>query len=236
MRLFSSGIISLDAQLRGGFPSGSVLLILEEPGAGAEIFSFHIVVEGLKKGERVLYVTTDNTESEIRDSIRLYFNLDEAIMKNLEILDMLTPRLHALVEERDAKKLVKRMRHDQLGEVKLKANDNYDRVIINNITYFIIHYGLESVLRFMEDISIISKQKNNLFVLLMTKNMFDPKIETSIKHQSDGVIELSLREVENEIHRRLKIIKLERYMVPKNILRYDLTDKGIAMESVMRVL
>jgi KaiC/GvpD/RAD55 family RecA-like ATPase len=66
--------------------------------------------------------------------------------------------------------------------------------------------------------------------------MFDRKIETAIKHYSDGVIELTLREIENEMQRRLKIVKLEKYMVPKNIFRYELTEKGISMESLMRVM
>ncbi len=73
-------------------------------------------------------------------------------------------------------------------------------------------------------------------MLLITKGMFDSRTETTIKHYADGVIELTLKEVENEVQRRLKVIKLKGILVPKAILRYELTDKGIKMESVMRVL
>jgi KaiC/GvpD/RAD55 family RecA-like ATPase len=66
--------------------------------------------------------------------------------------------------------------------------------------------------------------------------MFDKRIETAIKHQSDGVIELTLKEVENETQQRLKVIKLERYVVPKNILRCELTGKDISGELLMRVM
>jgi len=50
------------------------------------------------------------------------------------------------------------------------------------------------------------------------------------------IIEMSISETGNEIQRLLKILKLKRVLVPKSILRYDLTEKGIRMESVMRVL
>lgn len=66
-------------------------------------------------------------------------------------------------------------------------------------------------------------------LLTITKGIFDSKLETD-------VIGLSLREVGNEIQRRMKIIKFKKILVPKTILRYDLTEKGIKMESVMRVL
>ena len=66
--------------------------------------------------------------------------------------------------------------------------------------------------------------------------MFEPSFETAVKQAVDGIIELSLREAETEIQRRLKVIKLKRTLVPKSIFRYDITDRGIKMESVTRVL
>jgi KaiC/GvpD/RAD55 family RecA-like ATPase len=235
MRLFNTGIISLDSQLGGGFPSGKLILILEEPGTGGEIFTFHISIEGIKKGEKVLYVTTDYPEREVLESLKLYFNFESD--ENFEILDLFTPRTTSLLEEGDVRSFIKSMRRDYLSEIKHRLNkEEYDRVIINNLTYFLMNYSFEEVNSFIGDLNLLAKVKDCLIILLMTKDMFDKKIETAIKHQSDGVIELTLKEVENEIQRRLKVIKLERYVVPKNILRYELTDKGISMESLMRVM
>jgi KaiC/GvpD/RAD55 family RecA-like ATPase len=235
MKLFNTGIISLDSQLGGGFPSGKLILILEEPGTGGEIFTFHISMEGVRKGEKVLYVTTDYPEREVIESLRLYFGFESS--DSLEILDLFTPRTTSLLDEGDVRSFIKSTRRDYLSEIKYRLNrENYERVIINNLTYFLMNYSFEEVNSFLSDLNLIAKVKDCLIIMLMTKDMFDKRVETAIKHQSGGVIELTLREVENEIQRRLKVIKLERYVVPKNILRYELTDKGISMESLMRVM
>ena len=64
----------------------------------------------------------------------------------------------------------------------------------------------------------------------------ESKIENTLKAIADGIFELDVQERENEIQRRLKVIKLRRCMVPKNVFRYDITEKGIRMESLMRVI
>jgi len=235
MKTFKTGITPLDTQLQGGFPAGSVILILEDPGAGGEIFSFHFAVEGLKNGERVLYVTTDDTEEEIKESITMYFDVSPDELSRLNILDLFSPRLRDVKAE--AKEFLRKMRYDPLNGIRtLIKTEHFDRVIVNNITYFFMNYEEEEVFNLTEEFSVVSKNNESVFLILMTKGMFDSKTETAMKHVVDSVIELTVREVENEVQRRFKILKLKRVLVPKSILRYDLTEKGIKMESVMRVL
>jgi len=237
MKTFKTGIISLDSQLRGGFPADSVILILEDPGAGADVFSFHFAIEGLKNGEKVLYVITDDTADELKESMTLYFDIPPDELSKLNILDLFSPRLRDVKAERNAKEFLKKMRYDPLNGLRtLLQNEKYDRVIVNNIIYFFMYCDHEEVFKLIEEFSIISKRNESIFLVLMTKGMFDSQTETAMKHVADGVIELTVREVENEVQRRFKVIKLKRVLVPKSILRYDLTEKGIKMESVMRVL
>jgi KaiC/GvpD/RAD55 family RecA-like ATPase len=235
MRAFKTGILPLDSQLSGGFPAGSVILILEDPGAGADVLSFHFTFEGLKNGEKVLYVSTDDTADELKESMKLYFNISDA--PNLEILDLISPRIRDVKEEKDAKEFLKRIRYDPLNGLKsLLQTNRFDRIVVNNITYFFIYYEKDEVFKLIEEFSIVSKKNESIFLMLMTKGMFDAHTETAAKHVADGVIELTLWEVENEMQRKLKVLKLKRVLVPKSVLRYDLTGKGIIMESVMRVL
>ncbi|AGK61015.1 RecA-superfamily ATPases implicated in signal transduction [Archaeoglobus sulfaticallidus PM70-1] len=235
MRLFRTGIPSLDTQLKGGLPSENLTLILAEPGVGEEIFSYHIVVEGLKRGERVLYITTDYSKEAVLKSLKMYFK--EVDFSNLEIIDFFSQRTTLVLENTDMEAYIRGLRQDYIGSVlKLLKKENYDRVILNNLTFYIITYEFEEVQYFLENLKLLTKIKDSLTVLLMTENMFDVRIETAVKHLSDAVIDLDLREVENEIQRRLKIIKLLNYVPPKNIMRYELTQRGIMMESLMRVV
>ncbi|RLI88777.1 MAG: hypothetical protein DRO98_02470 [Archaeoglobales archaeon] len=229
MKQFKTGILSLDAQLRGGFPEGSVILILEDPGAGGEVFTFHFAVEGVKNGEKVLYVTTDDPADYVRENMR---PLNGSAIEELEILDFVSPK----IQSSTPRDFLRRM-YDPLNGIKsLLSSESFDRLIINNLTFFLMHYDKEEVFKLIEDLSAIAKKDHAVHLLLLTKGMFDSQTETAMKHVADGVIELTLREVENEVQRRLKFLKLKRVLVPKAILRYDLTEKGIRMESVMRVL
>jgi len=235
MKVKKTGILSLDTQLGGGIPSGSVVLVLEEPGAGGDILSYHFAVEGALNGENVLYLATDDTEEEVKGYINLYFNLDEAVWENIILVSLSSP--FTKEEEKDAKEFLKRTIYDPIGGLKTILNhEDFDRIVINNMTYFIANYPIEDVVSLTDVFSKYAKENQSVFMTLMTKGMFDPRTETAIKHHSDGVIELTLREVENEVQRRLKVTKFKGILVPKAILRYDLTEKGIKMESVMRVL
>lgn len=237
MRHFKTGINSLDTQLGGGLSSGSVVLLLEEPGAGADIFSLHVAIEGIKNNERVLYVTTDDTVEELKESIGLYFDVSSELISKIDIIDLVSTRMGLSTEEDTAKAYLKRTRYDTLSGLKTSIqNENYDRIIINNITYFFTHYETEEVFKLVEDFAAVSKQDESIFFMLMTKGMFDQQTEVAMKHAGDGVIEFNMREIEDEVQRRLKILKLKRALVPKTVLRYDLTNKGFSMESVMRVL
>jgi len=236
MKVYRTGIIQLDSQLGGGIPAGSVVLILEEPGAGGDVFSFHFAVEGVKNDEKVFYLITDDTEEEIRENIVLYFNIEEELLDKIHLCSFITKHYRKKEKEGDIRKLL-RTGTDPLNIFKNRLiREEYDRIIINNLTYFIENYKLSDVISLIDDLSEYTRNREAVALLLMTKGMFEPRIETTMKHHSDGVIELTLREVENEIQRRLKIVKFKRILVPKAVLRYDLTDKGIKMESVMRVL
>ncbi|OYT35258.1 hypothetical protein B6U96_10975 [Archaeoglobales archaeon ex4484_92] len=233
MNVYKTGITPLDAQLGGGIPSGSVVLILEEPGAGADVLSYHFAVEGAKSHENVLYFATDDSEDEIRNYINLYFNLDNASWEFITLLSLTSFRK----KEPDAKIFLRKTMYDPLSGLKtILQHEEFKRVIINNLTYFLVNYELYDVVSLIGTFSEYAKRVGSSFLVLMTKGMFELGTETSIKHYSDGVIELSLREAENEMQRRLKVIKFKGILVPKAILRYDLTEKGIKMESLMRVL
>ncbi|MCK5459283.1 MAG: hypothetical protein KAI20_05280 [Thermoplasmatales archaeon] len=55
----TTGIYGLDGLLMGGFPQGSVTLVSGTPGTGKTIVCFQYIDEGLKNGEKCLYLTSD---------------------------------------------------------------------------------------------------------------------------------------------------------------------------------
>lgn len=59
MNKISSGIEGFDQLLFGGFPPGRSYLVAGEPGAGKTIFTLQFLVEGLKLGEKCVYISID---------------------------------------------------------------------------------------------------------------------------------------------------------------------------------
>ncbi|MEM1958162.1 MAG: RAD55 family ATPase [Archaeoglobaceae archaeon] len=227
MKIFRTGIVPLDAQLGGGIPSGSVVALIEEPGAGGDVFSYHFAVEGSNLGDNVLYIATDDSVKDVRRYLGLYFPR----YQDFTLISLKSD------EETDARGYLRKTMYDVLSGVKtIIKNEKFDRVIINNLTFFFSRYSLEDVISLIEFFLNDAREKESAYMLLLTKGMLEERAEIAVKHFCDGVIELSLREVENEIQRRLKFIKFKGIIVPRAVMRYELTDRGVKIEPMMRVL
>ena len=66
MKRIPTGIETLDKALEGGIPQGSWVVATGEPGVGKSILSIHFAYAGLKAGDPVVYITT---EQEFRDVV-----------------------------------------------------------------------------------------------------------------------------------------------------------------------
>ncbi|AYV47633.1 circadian clock protein KaiC [Caulobacter flavus] len=62
----STGNRGLDAILRGGLPANRLYLLEGEPGSGKTTLGLQFLQEGVKQGERVLYITLSETSDELR--------------------------------------------------------------------------------------------------------------------------------------------------------------------------
>lgn len=61
-----TGIDGLDDIINGGLPKHRLYLIKGTPGVGKTTLALEFLMEGLRRGERVLYITLSETEEEIR--------------------------------------------------------------------------------------------------------------------------------------------------------------------------
>ena len=66
VKRISTGVETLDKALEGGVPQGSWVVATGEPGVGKSILCIHFAYAGLKSGDPVVYVTT---EQEFRDVV-----------------------------------------------------------------------------------------------------------------------------------------------------------------------
>jgi RecA-superfamily ATPases implicated in signal transduction len=99
------GVAGLDEALGGGVPRGSIILLAGYPGAGKTTLATQFAYEGVRNGERALYVSfVEPKEDFYRNSANFGINLAEAESKGLfkyyEALNVSTPEaLSDLIED-----------------------------------------------------------------------------------------------------------------------------------------
>lgn len=71
------GIPKLDDALTGGIPKNNVVLVSGGAGTGKSTLCLHFALEGIRQGERVLYVSTEQDQDELAHQARFEPNFDD---------------------------------------------------------------------------------------------------------------------------------------------------------------
>jgi len=84
MQRVKTGVEGLDKLIEGGLPKSSITLISGPPGGGKSIFCFQFMYEGVKNGEKCLFLTLDKqVEGILTQAKNLGFDFQHAIEKNI---------------------------------------------------------------------------------------------------------------------------------------------------------
>jgi circadian clock protein KaiC len=144
-----TGISGLDDILNGGLPQGHLYLVEGDPGTGKTTLALQFLLEGVRRGESVIYVTLSESRKELEqvvhshgwatDSLQIYEmvppedDLDPEAQytvfhpSEVELADTIT----AILEQVDATK-PQRVVFDSLSELRMLARDplKYRRQIL----------------------------------------------------------------------------------------------------------
>lgn len=114
-----TGIEDLDGIIQGGLPKNSITLVSGPPGSGKSIFCFQYLYEGVKRGEKCLFLTLDKqVEGILIQTKELGFDFQPAIEKQLVKFLFLNIN----------KKLVYETMTNEI------ISGKYDRVVLDSIT------------------------------------------------------------------------------------------------------
>jgi len=86
-----TGVKGFDDLVAGGIPRGFMVAVVGEPGTGKSIFSIHFAWQGVMDGQKVIYVTTEESrESIIAQAQQFGLRFEKAIEnKRMIIIDAL---------------------------------------------------------------------------------------------------------------------------------------------------
>lgn len=119
MERLSTGIQGLDSIILGGFPKNSTTLISGPAGGGKSIFCFQFLFEGIKNGEKCLFLSLDTkSEGVLVQAKQLGFDFQQAIENNQAKFLYLNI----------SKKFVYETMTNEI------IQGNYDRIVLDSIT------------------------------------------------------------------------------------------------------
>ncbi|OYT58313.1 hypothetical protein B6U70_00935 [Euryarchaeota archaeon ex4484_162] len=238
MDRIKTGIPGLDELIQGGFPRGSFINLAGGPGVGKTIFASQFLAEGIKNGEKGLFITVEQTADEISAQAK-QFGWDFDKWENEGKLKIVSLDPQRLFEIR------------ALDELKiLIENNRYDRIVIDSITSFVSSPISPATIADFTDKGIqpytfmeLRRANVALLINLMKQHGITTlgisqkiegipgeTIETSTEFKSDGLIVLNANAIGKILNRTLQIKKLRKTQIDGIPHNFDFTDKGISLK------
>lgn len=218
----STGIKNLDELIEGGFTKNSTNLVVGSGGSGKSIFGVQFLVEGLKQGEKGLYITFEEKKAEFYEHMKgLGYDLENLEKKGQFFFVEYTP----------AK--VKKMLEEGGGFIEtLILRKKIQRVVIDSISAFALLFesdiekresslALFNLLSKWNCTSVLTYEEH----LSMNKKVDFPVLE----FESDAIVILYFIRKREERERYLEILKMRGTNHSKKVHEFNIEKDGIVV-------
>ncbi|OPY25991.1 MAG: DNA repair and recombination protein RadB [Methanocella sp. PtaU1.Bin125] len=230
MKLLSTGIIGLDELLNGGVPEKHMIAVIGGMGTGKTTLALQFLVNGLKNGEKAVYISLEEQEAEIKESARSYgWDIQHYIDNGTLALIRLDPN--------DMKTTLTRIKSELPGLIK---KFGATRLVLDSITLFEMMFNDDAERRL--NLFELSSLLKDTGVTAMVTSEADKEYAYSsryslVEYISDGVITLryvrpdELRDVKLAI----EVVKMRRHKHSRSIKPYDISNEGLVVHSESEV-
>lgn len=216
----SIGIAGVDKMTNGGFEGGSINLIAGGSGSGKSIFALQFLLEGIKKGEKVLYITFEEKKEEFyRNMMKLGFDLVKQEKTGKFVFLEYSPEK------------VKMMLDEGGGSIEtLVFRHEVKRIVFDSITSFSLLFDDEQSKRqsMLGLFDIIGKW-NCTTLLTVQYNPSDQKVRSfsSVEFEVDSIILLYALNVKNTRKKFIEVLKMRGTNHSKDIHSFEIEKGGI---------
>jgi len=222
-----SGIPGLDEKIGGGIPNNSVILLYGPPKCGKTIFSMQFFNEGLKREEPGLYVTSNCSVAQLKQSM-LSFKISLANYEQkgfVFYVDLFSIRGG---ETKDSI-FLKNIAPTATTNLMITLGDAYKFLCPKSIrirTAFdsvdpLVESGGSVISRFLQTFIAKNKVAGSTTLITYTEGIADKKLEVLFKSVVDGAIYMDGKG-------KMVVESMLGTPCPVN-LKYKITDKGIVV-------
>lgn len=223
------GILGLDDMLGGGLIPGSICAIIGTYGTGKTTFSLEFVWDGLKKGERIIYISLEEREERILSYMKL---------KGWDITPYLNKALYVIkLDPTDFNVANNRIKNEL---PKLIEEVKASRVVIDPISLFEDLFNTDSERR-QEMYRFIEGLRDRNCTIMMTSETHRDNVFSSrhglIEYLSDTVILLRYVRPSDltDVHLALEVVKMRMSAHSREIKPYEIEQDQVMVYSEANV-
>lgn len=221
----STGIKNLDKITGGGFMKNSTNLIVGGSGNGKSIFSLQFLLEGVKRGESVLYITFEEKKEEFYSNmLGLGWDLKKYEKSGKFFFLSYTPQK------------VRTMLEEGGGEIEsIVLTEKIDRVAMDSVTAFVMLFKDQVAMR-EGTLALFSMLRSWTCTSLLIYER-DPLIDEReksrvLEFETDALVFLYYVRTKEKRDRYLEVYKMRGTDHSKSIYPYSIkTKKGIVVSS-----
>ena len=221
-----SGNVKFDKLIKGGFEPGSTNLIIGGNGSGKTIFAMQFLIEGIKRGENVLYITFEEEKEDFYQNM-LKIGWDLAKMEKtgkFTFLEYSPEKIKIMLDEGG-------------GTIEgIVIKKKIKRMVIDNLSSFSMLFKDDSSKR--QNVSalfdIIKKWDCTTFLTFQLNSDEDKEEESIVEIQADSLIMLHFDKIKGKRKRTIEVLKMRGTDHSTDTYIFDIGKNGIKLEGKIR--
>lgn len=252
MELVPTGISGLDAQYGGGFPSGSLVVLVAEPMNASSIFLDQFAAGGLERGESVVVFSLERPKDEVAASVLALIGKareeggpalaagapPEQLIKKLEVHDLCGLQFEGINGDA-ARKFKLPPAADALKDIYAAVvSDKVARpcrLVVESLTELLRHYPEQEVMKTVRLLRSFARAHDAVVIVSATKGLHPEPLMAELRHVADGAMEFAVERKGFGIYNYLVISKMRGVLDATRLLLFKETEKGLWLESTRRV-
>lgn len=221
MKRVKFGIEGLDKMMDGGLIPARVYFLSGGTGTGKTVIGLRYLWEGLRNGEKCMYIAVDRPPSVFMSTISSSFKWS---LNNMSIMDAVPAHslytvgypVHDITAKGEISKVSKMKEGAEKGELTIESimlkltkefeTNKYDRIVLDSLT-ILRKYGIEEERKnlALHQLARFFIEKKVTTILTVDSNIGDLSAELLL---ADGFIILNKEIRDNAYHRTLQILKM----------------------------
>lgn len=221
----STGIKNFDGVIEGGFEKNSTNLLVGGSGSGKTIFGAQFLIEGIKKGEKGLYITFEEKKEDFYTNMKDFgWDLEKLEKESKFIFLEYTPEK------------VKTMLEEGGGSIEsIVLKEKISRIVIDSITSFELLFEEDIKKReaALELFNMLSKWNCTVLLTYEENPVWDKKVSSgTLEFEADSIILLYFVRTGKERKRYVEVLKMRGTKHSLEVYPFTIEKQGIVVSKI----